>query len=359
MEITMIIKKDQIETPALLIDLDALEFNIKLMADHFKGKKAKLRPHFKTHKSSTIALMQIEAGAKGICCAKLGEAEVLAAAGIHDILIANQVVDTSKVYRLAALAGNTKMTVCVDNSENITELSQAAEAYGSTIYIYIELEVGMNRCGVDTKEKALELAKQINNSKGLVFEGIQAYTGQLCHKVDESVRIDGTIEAEAFVLGVKNYLEENGIPVKEISGAGTGTYNITGNHDIWTEIQAGSYVFMDTEYGRLGLEFKNSLTILTTVINKRPGAAVTDAGKKVCCQGEGLPAIKGYPDLSAKLNEEHGKIQDEKDALKYLQKLEYIPSHCCTTVNLHDNYYCTRKDLLEMIWPVSARGMSK
>ena len=355
----MTIKKHEIETPALLVDLDILEFNIQKMADYFKDKKAKLRPHFKTHKSATIAQMQIEAGAKGICCAKLGEAQVLAASGIRDILIANQIVDSNKVYRLAALANNTRLSVCVDNSENIAELSRAAEAYGSTIYILIELEVGMNRCGVDTKEEALKLAKQIDGSKGLVFEGFQAYTGQLSLKKDLNTRVEGTIKAEAFVLEAKKHFEENGISVKEISGAGTGTYNIPGAHDIWTEIQAGSYVFMDSDYGGLELGFGQALSVLTTVINKRTGNAITDAGIKVCCQEKGVPVLKDYPELSVKLNEEHGKIIDEMDKLKYLQKLEYIPSHCCATVNLHDNFYCVRKGLLEAIWPVSARGISR
>jgi len=354
----MVIKKEQIETPALLVDLDALEFNIHKMADFYKEKNAKLRPHFKTHKSSAIAQMQIKAGAKGICCAKLGEAEILAAAGISDILIANQIVDPIKVCRLAALANNSRISVCVDNTENIVDLSQAATAYGSTIYVLIELEVGMHRCGVATKEEALKLAKQICDSDGLVFEGFQAYTGQLCHNADQNARITGTTEAEAFVMDVKDHLERNGITVKEISGAGTGTYNIPGEHDLWTEIQAGSYVFMDTDYDRLDLGFKNSLSILTTVIHKRPGAAITDAGKKVCCQEEGSPVIKDYPGLFAKLNEEHGNIADENDELKYLQKIEYIPSHCCTTINLHDNYYCIRSGLLEMVLPVSARGAS-
>jgi len=357
--IIMKIKKNEIETPALLVDLDILEFNIQKMADYFKDKKSKLRPHFKTHKSVTIAQMQIEAGAKGICCAKLGEAQVLVAAGIRDILIANQVVDSDKVYRLAALANNTRLSVCVDNTENIAELSRAAEAYGSTIYVLVELEVGMGRCGVDTKEEALKLAKQIDTSKGLVFEGFQAYTGQLSLKKDHTERIKGTLDAEAFVLETKKHLEENGISVKEISGAGTGTYNIPGTHDIWTEIQAGSYVFMDSDYGELGLGFGKSLSVLTTVIHKRAGNAITDAGKKVCCQEKGVPILKDYPELSVKLNEEHGKIEDEKDELNYLQKLEYIPSHCCATVNLHDNFYCVRNDLLEVVWPVSARGISR
>jgi len=355
----MTIKKDQLETPALLVDLDILEANIGKMAAFFKDKKAKLRPHFKTHKCSTIAQLQIEAGAKGICCAKLGEAEILAAAGIRDILIANQIVDSRKIFRLAALANNTHITVCADNAENIAELSRAAEAYGSTVHVLVELEVGMRRCGVETKEEALKLAMHIRGSKGLIFEGFQAYAGHLSHNPDQNARVKGTAEAETIVMEAKKYLEENGVPVKEISGSGTGTYNIPGKYDIWTEIQAGSYVFMDTDYDMLGLGFGKSLTVLTTVIHKRDCSAITDAGTKVCCQEKGAPSLKEYPGLPVLLNEEHGRIRDEMNELRYLQKLEYIPTHCCTTVNLHNNFYCVRKGLLEMIWPVSARGISR
>jgi len=353
------ITRDQIETPALLIDLDILESNIQKMADSFKGKKAFLRPHFKTHKCPTIAHMQMEAGAKGITCAKLGEAEVLAAAGIRDILIANEVVDSSKVYRLASLANNARITVCADNADNVAELSKAAQVYGSTVYVLVELEVGMHRCGVDTKEEALSLARQIAGSKGLEFEGFQAYAGQLSHVADRDERIKGTAEAEATVLEMKAYLEANGIPVKEISGAGTGTYNLPDDNGTWTEIQAGSYVFMDTDYSRLGLGFGESLTLLTTVIHRRPGITITDAGSKVCCQEKGAPALKDYPGLTVFLNEEHGKVADKNDELKYLQKLEYIPSHCCATANMHDYYYCVRKGLLEAVWPISGRGKSR
>jgi len=353
------IRKEQIETPALLVDLEILESNIRVMAEYFRGKNAKLRPHFKTHKCPAIAHMQIEAGAKGITCAKLGEAEVLAAAGVRDILIANQIADPNKISRLSALANNARVCVCVDRAENVAALSKAAAVFGSTIYVLVELDVGMGRCGVGTKEEALGLAGRIVEAEGLVFEGFQAYAGQICHIPDDETRITETLKVEAFVREAKEYVEANGIAVKEISGAGTGTYNIPGEHDIWTEIQAGSYVFMDTDYNRLGLGFGQAMTVLTGIIHKRPGAAVTDAGIKVCCQENGPPAIKGYPALSAKLNEEHGNIADEADELKYLQKLEYIPSHCCATANLHDYFYCVRNGLLEAVWPVSARGCSK
>ncbi|MCL2539466.1 MAG: DSD1 family PLP-dependent enzyme [Oscillospiraceae bacterium] len=347
---------DRIETPALLIDMDALEGNIRKMSEYFSDKKAKLRPHFKTHKSPVIAKMQLAAGAKGLTCAKLGEAEVLAAAGIEDILIANQVVATEKICRLAGLARTARMGVCVDNGENVAELSKIAAAYGSTLHVLIEIDIGMQRCGVNTKEEVFALAKQISESEGLVFEGFQAYAGQLSHNPDLNERVSGVKAAIAKVSGIKDFVEANGLPVKEISGAGTGTHNITGDNTIWTEIQAGSYVFMDTDYSMLGLGFEESLTVLTTVIHKRDGFAIADAGQKACCMTVGKPAIKGYAGLFATLSEEHGRIEDTKNELKYLQRIEYTPSHCCTTANLHDNYYCVRNGLWETTWPVAARG---
>ena len=353
------IKKEQIETPALLIDMDVMEANIRIMSEFLADKKAKLRPHFKTHKSVMIAHMQVESGAKGLTCAKLGEAEALAAGGIKDILIANQIVDPRKLARLAGLAKKTKMTVCVDDLRNVDDLSEAASAVGSTIYVLVEIDVGMGRCGVNTPEEVFALAKRINESKGLVFEGFQAYAGNIQHEPLKETRakfVDGAI---AKVSAIKDYVEANGLKVKEISGAGTGTYDITGNNTIWTEIQAGSYLFMDNHYGQCGLAFGQSLTILTTVIHKRPGWAVTDAGQKVCCLTAGRPSIMGYPGLNAGLSEEHGTIKDENDALSYRQLIEYIPSHCCTTVNLHDNYYCVRNGVLESVWPVSGRGKAR
>jgi len=354
------ITKEQIETPCLLIDLDILESNIGIMAEYFSDKKAKLKPHFKTFKCPTIAHKLINAGAKGISCAKLGEAEVLVNCGIKDVLVANQIVDRDKIFKLAGLAhGDTKITVVVDNEENINSLSEAASMLGSTIYVLVEVDVGMKRCGVNTSEEVLELAKLISRSKGLVFEGIQAYEGHLVHTSEYQIRLDGMKEVIEKITSIKKYLEKEGFRINEISGGSTGTYMITGNNTIWTEIQTGSFVFMDTDYNRLGLPFKNALTVFTQVIHKRPGFAVTDAGLKVCSPDGGMSTVKDHPEAILVLNEEHGNIIDEKDELKYLQKIEYIPSHSCSTVNLHDEYYCVRNNILEAIWPISARGKSK
>ena len=354
------ITKNQIETPALLVDLDILERNIRVMSEYMKDKTSSLRPHFKTDKCPAISHKQISAGAKGITCAKLSEAEVLVASGIKDVLIANQVVDPVKIYRLAGLAhGDAKITVLVDNAENIDALAEAASRVGSTLYVLVELDVGTGKCGVTTAEDVLLLAKKITSARGLVFEGIQAYEGHLGHIADYDKRYIGMQAIIEKVSGVKKLLEDNGLPVNQISGGGTGTYNITGNNTIWTEIQAGSYLFMDLEYNKLGLKFENSLTVLATVIHKRHGTAITDAGQKVCSVDCGMPVIKGHPGLKVVEVEEHGVISDENDELEYLQKIEYIPGHCCTTVNLHDRYYCVRNGLLESVWPVSGRGKSQ
>ncbi|HEB31608.1 MAG TPA: DSD1 family PLP-dependent enzyme [Spirochaetes bacterium] len=356
------IKREQIETPALVIDLDILERNISVMTDFMKDKRAKLRPHFKTYKCPAISHKQISAGAKGITCAKLGEAEVLVQSGIKDVLIANQIVDPVKIFRLAALADDeAKITVAVDDPDNILALSNAAAEIGSTVYVLVEIDVGMKRCGVNTPDEVFDLAGKIVDSKGLVFEGFQAYEGHLQNRPDIEDRRRGVKEMEEKVGEIKNVLEKRGIPVKEISGAGTGTYNITADNTIWTEIQAGSYIFSDAVYNKIAVEFQNSLSVLTQVIHKRPGYAVTDAGMKVCTVDHGIPEIKNFTDLKiyGNLSEEHGTIIDEKDELEMLQKIEYIPGHCCTTVNLHDRYYCVRKGLLEAVWPILGRGKSR
>jgi len=354
------ITKEQIETPALLIDLDILEENIRIMAGYFRDKKAELRPHFKTFKCPAIAHKLVGACARGITCAKLGEAEILVNSGIKDVLIANQIVDHGKIARLAGLAhGDCRITVAVDSRENIGSLSRAASAIGSTIHVLIEVDVGMNRCGVKDPEEVIGLARLISSSKNLVFEGIQAYEGHLVLNPDYQARNQGVREIIQKVTRIRDDVEKAGFRVREISGGGTGTYNITGNYGVFTEIQAGSFVFMDTSYNRLGLPFNNSLTVLATVIHKRPGIAVTDAGLKACSPDGSPSLVKDYPEASLLFSEEHGNISDKKDRLKYLQKVEYIPGHCCTTVNLHDEYYCIRNNVLEAVWPISARGKSR
>jgi D-serine deaminase-like pyridoxal phosphate-dependent protein len=350
----------EIETPALLLDMDALEQNIRVMGDFFKGKSSKLRPHFKTDKCPRISHMQIAAGAKGITCSKLGEAEVLAAAGIKDILIANQIVSPEKLLRVAGLAkSGVRLTMLADDAGNVRDIAEAAKACGTEIRLLVEIDVGMGRCGVNTAEEALALARVIVATDGVIFEGIQAYEGHLSHNpvvAERRAGVDGMIKK---VTGAVELLKQNGIAVNEISGGGTGTYDLTGDNTIWTEIQAGSYLFMDLEYNKLGLKFEQALTVLTSVIHKRDGFAVTDAGMKTCGTDQGLPEIKGHPEIAVALNEEHGKLADVNNALRLGQKVEYLPGHCCTAVNLNDEYYCVRGGYLEAVWPIAGRGKTK
>jgi D-serine deaminase-like pyridoxal phosphate-dependent protein len=354
------IRVDQIETPALLIDMEALEANIRLMAEFMRGRRVRLRPHFKTHKSPAIAHLQMAAGAKGICCAKLGEAEVLLASGIPDVLIANQVIDPAKIARLAGLArGPARVTVCVDDARNVMALSAACAAVGATLRVLVEVDVGMNRCGVKTAEECVALARLAAGSPGLAFEGIQAYEGHLVQYNEIEKRRAGVQEMIAKIAAVKKALEAASLPVKEISGGGTATYNLTGDNTIWTEIQAGSYVFMDNSYDLMDLAFRESLTLLATVIHTHPGRAVTDAGLKVCSTDHGAPTVKGHTGLEVRANEEHGIIEDPAGLFSWGQKIEYVPSHCCTTVNLHDTYHCVRGGVLETLWPIAGRGRSR
>jgi len=304
--------------------------------------------------------MQLMKGAKGITCSKLSEAEVLAAAGVKDILIANQIVSDEKLLRLAGLAkSGVRMTVLVDTEGNIEDISRAALLCGTEIRVYAEVDVGMGRCGVNTPEEVLRLAEKADAAGGVIFNGLQAYEGHLSHVPEEENRRRGVSEMVEKITGIVDFLGKNGVAVNEISGGGTGTYDITGDDTIWTEIQAGSYLFMDLTYNMLGLKFQNALTVLTTVIHKRDGYAVTDAGRKTCGTDQGLPAVKDHPEITVVLNEEHGILNDKHNELRLKQKIEYIPGHCCTTVNLNDEYYCVRDGFLEGIWPIAGRGKSR
>jgi len=356
--------KNDIDTPALLIDLDVMEANIAAMADYFNSVNADLRPHLKTHKSVTIAHKQIEAGAIGITCAKLGEAEVLVNAGIKDILIANQIVGQLKIARLVNLAKHADMMTAVDNPENAKEISAAAQAKGVTIRVIIEVDVGMGRCGVRSKEEALELARQIKELHSLKFMGLMGFEGGVVEMADRAGRTRRAVACIDVLAETKKFLEENGISVEIMSGGGSGTYDITGVRPEMTEIQAGTYVFMDGKYSAVeGMQkrFKCALTVLVTVISRPDSKTLcTDGGRKSISKDFGIPQPFNIDGLEQKgLSEEHGNCVVHKELdLKIGDKIEILPSHACTTVNLHDKYYAVRKGKLEGIWDVSARGRS-
>jgi D-serine deaminase-like pyridoxal phosphate-dependent protein len=355
---------DEIDTPALLLDLDAFDHNLHHMAAFFADKPTSLRPHAKTHKCPEIARRQVQAGAVGITCAKLGEAEVMVEARIEDVLIANEVVGPIKTGRLATLARRAALMVAVDDAANVNELSEACQARGSSLRVLVEIDVGMGRCGVQRSEDALHLAQQILAAPGLVFAGLMGYEGHLVMVPDADERRTRVREAMAPLLEAAERLERNGIATEIVSGGGTGTYDMTGTSAPMTEIQAGSYILMDTTYHRIRPEFRPALTLLSSVVS-RPTAEriVTDAGMKVLSKEFGWPQpIEPHGLVVQGLSEEHGKLLAEDPPSVDLapgDKVRFIPSHCCTTMNLHDCLYVIRDGVLVDIWPIAARGRAQ
>ena len=332
----------RIETPALIIDKEIFCKNREAMKNLLKDSSLSLRPHYKSHKCASIAKMQIKDGAKGMTCAKLSEAIDLADSGVEDILIANQITDDKKIRRLADLAGDCHLTVCVDNIYNIEKLAEAAKNAGNIIYCYIEFEIGMERCGVKTKEEVLLLAKTISEKSHLHYGGIQAYAGHISHEVSEEERKKLTDENSEKIKELISFLEENGIVTENISGGSTGTAMIKAKDSLYTELQAGSYLFMDATYKDLNLPFKNSLFVLTTVVSKNDNLTVVDAGVKTCGVDQGMPEIVCNKAEKIVASEEHFQLHGLRDKVSVGDKMLLIPGHCCSTVNLHDKIYLVK-----------------
>ena len=362
--------KTELDTPALLIDLDKMEANIQTMADYFATVNTVLRPHVKTHKTPIIAHKQIAAGAIGVTCAKLGEAEAVIHAGVRDVLIANQIVGSHKIARLINLARHSEIMVAVDSPQNVQDISDAAAAKGVTVRMLIEVNVGMNRCGVESGKPALELANQIHRSPNLKFEGLMGYEGHTVAKPDLKEREAGVQEAMQHLIDAKHYLEKHDVEVSIMSGGGTGTFNITGSIPEMTEVQAGSYVFMDSTYRNVegvGERFDCSLSVLATVVSRpSPERIVVDTGLKMLAKEFGIPQPIGITGVEMTgLSEEHGTLKtvgqgaDTNVSLTPGDKIEILPTHCCTTVNLHDRYYGIRNGIVESVWNIAARGKSQ
>jgi len=352
-------KVSNLATPALVLDVNILNANIATMKRILEGTSLKLRPHYKSHKCAALAKMQIANGAIGMTCAKLSEAEDLCDIGIEDILIANQIVDPVKVRKVADLANNCRLTICVDNMENITALSVAAKNSGSTIHCLVEYDIGMNRCGVVKNEEVLALAKQIAACDNLVFDGLQAYAGHISHIEDLNTRKQMTADNYGKLKELIAYLHENGIAVNTISGGSTGTAEIKAMEGLYTELQAGSYLFMDATYRLLSSPFQNSLFILTTVVSQRDGLTVVDAGVKTCGVDQGMPALyKGSADEIV-ASEEHFQIHNCTETAAVGEKMLLVPAHCCSTVNLHDKIYLVDGEKVVDRIPITAKGIGR
>ncbi|MCL1973861.1 MAG: DSD1 family PLP-dependent enzyme [Bacteroidetes bacterium] len=355
--------KEQIPTPALILDLDIFQANLQRMGAFFSGP-VKLRPHIKTHKCPIIALEQIRAGAIGITCAKLSEAEVMAEHGIRDILIANQVAGYGKPERLAALADGIDIKVAVDNKANIDDLGRAALDFGSRIGVVIEVNVGNDRCGSRSFEETLDLAHHISAKKGLIFKGVMGYEGHCVFTADKTARSTACRSANKILVDSAEMLRSHGFEVEIVSAGGTGTYDMSGIYPGITEIEAGSYLFMDGCYsGIMGNDlFRPALWVLSTVISKpEPGLALIDAGMKSLTHEFGLPQPLLSGAVLKGLSEEHGRLAllPEADYLKVGDLVYIWPSHGCTTVNLHDRYCVVKNNRLVAVWEIACRGKSQ
>ncbi len=359
---------EDVSTPSLIVDLDAFERNVALMGDFIKQKGIRHRAHAKTHKSADIALYQIEhGGACGVCCQKVAEAEALVAGGVKDVLVSNQVVDPKKIDRLAQMARNARVLVCVDDLGNVDDLSAAASKHGVTIECLVEIDCGAGRCGVQWGEPVVEIAKKIAASEGLTFSGIQAYQGAAQHVHDfeeRKAKIDAAVDQVGKTVDM---LKAQGLECDIVGGAGTGSYYFEGGSGVYNEMQCGSYIFMDADYqrvlddkGAFISEFENSLFIWTSVMSHtKADKAICDAGLKAQSVDSGLPVIFGRDDVEyIKCSDEHGVIADPNNALKLNDKLKLIPGHCDPTCNVYDWYVGIRNGKVECLWPVTARGMA-
>lgn len=356
-----------VETPALLIDLDAFERNLAHLARAAKDFGVRLRPHAKTHKCAVIARRQMALGAVGVCCQKVGEAEAMVYGGVDDVLISNQIVGAGKLMRLAALARQARIAVCVDNSANIAAIEQAAQQAGARIDVLVEIDVGANRCGVPPGQAALPLAQQIAASKHLHFRGLQAYKGNAQHIRSYEERKAAIGQAVEQARETRDLLGQHGLDCELISGAGTGTFPFEAASGVYNELQAGSYIFMDADYGRnlnqdggFFDEFENSLFVYATVMSRpTEERAVLDAGLKALSVDSGLPEVRDLHGVHyVGPSDEHGvlKVEAGSNQLHLGDKIKLVPGHCDPTVNLYDWYVGIRNDRVESLWPVSARG---
>jgi D-serine deaminase-like pyridoxal phosphate-dependent protein len=346
-------------TPALVVDVAALDRNIRRMADFFAAGACRLRPHFKAHKTPEIARRQLAAGScAGLTCATVSEAEV-AAAFCNDLLIANEPVGPGKCDRVAVLAGRVRTTIAVDSTAGLEAISAAAHRAGVTVGVLIDLNVGQTRCGVLPGPAAVALAAQAAETAGVELRGVMGYEGHVVSLPDRAEREARTREAMAGLVATAALIRAAGLPCAIVSAGGTGTYDISGRIDGITEIQAGSYVLMDTDYGRLDVPFEQAFWALGTIISRPdPRRCVADCGHKSMTKDHGLPTVRGLDGASVvSLNDEHATITiPSESAIAVGDRVFLRPSHTDPTMNLHDVVYALEGEKVIGVWPVAARG---
>jgi 3-hydroxy-D-aspartate aldolase len=361
---------DEVDTPALLIDLDAFEGNLKALADTLAGTSVKLRPHGKAHKCPIIGHKQMALGAVGLCCQKVSEAEAMVFGGLPDIYITNEIIGARKLARLAPLAHQARIATCVDNPISIAPLSEAAQAAGVEIRVLVDVDVGQHRCGVEPGDAAVPLAQAIDKAKGLSFGGLQAYHGTSQHfrtHEERGAAIKGACEAVEKTIGA---LKKAGLDCADVSGGGTGTYPFEVASGLFTELQAGSYIFMDSDYGLNKAEdggpfkdFHQSLFVLATVISHpATDRMITDAGTKALSVDAGMPTAHDLSGINYKMaGDEHGRLELDgtNTDLTVGEKIQVVPSHCDTTVALYEWFVGLRGGRVESVWPIPGHGATQ
>ncbi|MEX2245552.1 MAG: DSD1 family PLP-dependent enzyme [Dehalococcoidia bacterium] len=355
------VKLREIPTPALVVDLAAMERNIERMAAHYAAGSCRLRPHFKAHKTPAIARRQLAAGScSGLTCATVGEAEVVVREGLTgDVLIANEILGPGKAVRAARLAKRIDLKVAVDSDIALDDLVAAARAEGATVGVVVDVSVGMPRCGIAAGEPALALARRIAATDGVRLCGLMGYEGHVVGLEDRGERESRAAKAMERLLSTARMVREAGLPCEIVSAGGTGTYDITGGMEGITEVQAGSYVLMDTAYAKLGLPFEQALSILSTVLSRpRAEQCATDAGLKACAVDHGNPSVKDLPGAEVMfLSDEHATISLPPEVpVSPGGRIELWPSHIDPTINLHDVLYAVAGGEVVEVWPIAARG---
>ena len=358
---------DEVDTPALILDLDAFERNLLRMRDALAGTGVVARPHSKSHKCAVIALQQVAHGAVGVCCQKVGEAEAMVNGGVRDVFVSNQIVARSKIERLAALARQARISVAVDNADNVPLLDEVARAYGVTLEVLVEVKVMPLRTGVAPGERVAAMAQRVAACQGLHFAGLHAYQGMAQHLPTAEKRRQAIAQAVEEVGLSKSLVEQAGLQCPVVTGAGTGTFRYEAASETYTEVQPGSYIFMDVDYASIGgesgprfSEFEHSLFVWTQIMSTSgPEQAVVDAGLKAFTAEKGMPWVQGLEGVEyTRASDEHGElaIAENGPRLKLGDKLKLIPPHCDPTVNLHDWYVGIRNNRVEALWPITARG---
>lgn len=347
---------NEVVTPALILDLPAARRNIEKMAERVRGMTAELRPHIKVHKSPQLARMQVEAGAIGVSTATVWEAIVMARSGIDGVAVINTVAGPDKLRALAELARDADVMVAVDDAGNAADIAAAARAAGSTVGILIEIDTGMDRAGVDSVEEAVELARRVAELEGLRLQGVTGYEGHCSLTPERELRHQRQHAAMQFLVESAKRIRAEGLPCPIVSAGGTATWDWTATYPQVTEIQAGSYVLMDHFHGAMVGDFEPALTVLTTVISRRPDRVIVDAGNK----SMGAPALatmRGHDLPVLRFDEEHGVFVAEPDGgPKVGDVVELLPGYAPGTVNWYDAYHVVEDGRVVDIWPVIPRG---